>query len=42
MNPLALLKEKLAIKPTVEKRERVFVVIKEPKGTIKSKTKKKW
>lgn len=41
MNPLALLKEKLTIKPTVEKRERVFVVIKEPKGTIKSKTKKK-
>jgi hypothetical protein len=28
MNPLALLKEKLMIKPTVEDRERVAVVIK--------------
>jgi len=41
MNPLDKLKQKLMVKPTVEERERVAVVIKGEKPTIKQKVTKK-
>ena len=41
MNPLDKLKQKLMVKPTVEERERVAVVIKGEKPAVKQKTTKK-